>query len=762
MGPDGMTIEDLVKALQTLSLPYPNEAQRTVMLHDGGPLWVIAGPGTGKTQALILRCLRLLCIEKVPPAAILLTTYTRKAALQLQQRLQEALSALHSISPETGDIDLTAMRIGTIHSLCMDILQSTPASPYRHIHLLDEIERIFFVMANSSLCTTQAANDVIIMDLLAWARNPADPAELSFLPSRWQRAEIFLQLFERVIEDQVDQQRLMASSAYWRTFGDFIEEYQQKLKERHFTDFTLVQQQTLEWLSSAEGQAFLQGNDQLPGIHHVIVDEYQDTNPLQAALYRALAARPPHQLCVVGDDDQALYRFRGGTVTCMVRFAEECQKAWPDCHVQQVALTQTYRSHPGIVQWVNDFITNQPALQIPGARVADKPRLQAMRSTQIQGPVVYAIRGATRKDVASNFAQLMADLLKQQVIASPSQCALLAHSIRDKAIRPYREALLSQGIEIARPVRLQDQPLYQLAVGALLTTLDPLDRLRPNTKNEREFGNFLDICRNACEQHGELADLARQLNLWLLHDSDARHQQPLSYLLEYILNQPACSLLIEQDPQALEAAQTLRDLIEAYDQIVEEGKATIPFDSIHYAIDERWARRLYGVLIRVLHEGIRIDPREQKVTSGSQASLPVLTIHQSKGLEFPVVAVIVDKENQSQDIVHQLERAVLPYRRDLVGIDDVTSILGGDDESRALQDKIRLFYVGYSRARELLFLLTPDSLWNFSPAVGLGGERTWFLKQVCEWPMKASSPRQKKKSLDRQQGGRQLGLWDDL
>jgi DNA helicase-2/ATP-dependent DNA helicase PcrA len=214
-----MTIEDLLKALQTLSLPHPNEAQRTIMLHDGGPLWVIAGPGTGKTQALILRCLRLLCIEKVPPAAILLTTYTRKAALQLQQRLQEMLAALHSIFPEIGGIDLTSMRIGTIHSLCMDILQSTPTSPYRHIHLLDEIERIFFVMANSNLCTTQAANEAIILDLLAWARNPANPAELTFLPSRWQRAEIFLQLFERVIEDQVDQQRLRASSVNWRTFG---------------------------------------------------------------------------------------------------------------------------------------------------------------------------------------------------------------------------------------------------------------------------------------------------------------------------------------------------------------------------------------------------------------------------------------------------------------------------------------------------------------------------------------------------------------
>lgn len=757
-----MTIEDLLQALQTLSLPQPNEAQCTVMLHDGGPLWVIAGPGTGKTQALILRCLRLLCVDKVPPAAILLTTYTRKAAFQLQQRLQETLSQLHSLFPEIGDIDLTTMRLGTIHSLCIDILQGTPGSPYRHIHLLDEIERIFFVMANSRLCSTSLDNDAVHLDLLAWAKNPAKPSDLSFLPSRWERARIFLQLFERLIEDQVDLPQIMKSSVNWRTFGEFIDEYQEKLQQRRFTDFTLVQQQTLEWLTSSDEQTFLQGNDQQPGIQHVIVDEYQDTNPLQAALYRAFAARTPHQLCVVGDDDQALYRFRGGTVTCMVRFAEECQRAWPNCHVQPVTLTQTYRSHPDIVRWVNAFITNQPALWVPGARVANKPQLQAMRRPLVQGPVVYAIRRATGKEVASTFAQLMVDLLKQQVITSPSQCALLAHSIGNTIIGPYREALSLQGIDIARPTLPRDQSLYQLAVGALLTMLDPSDLLRPNTKNDPTFGDFLDTCRKACEQHVALDSMARRLNSWLINDSDARYQQPLSYLLEYILNQPICNQLMEQDPQALEAVQTLRDLVEAYDQIVEEGKAIIPFDTNERTISVSWSRRLYGILVRVLYQGIRADSREEEFIAGLQTALPVMTIHQSKGLEFPVVAVIVDKKHQNQDAVHQLERAVLPYRKDLVGVDDPITILGGDDENRALQDKIRLFYVAYSRARELLFILTPDSLWNSPPAIGLGGERKWFLEQLHEWPVKSSSTRRKKTpSKTQQQGEELLGLWDE-
>src|SRR5579884_569741 len=114
-----MTIEELLSALKAFPSYsiIPNDAQREVMLHEGGPLWVIAGPGTGKTQALILRCLYLLYVKKIPPESLLLTTYTRKAAQQLKQRLQEAHGQLHTFFPEVEQVDLTAMRIGTIHSI---------------------------------------------------------------------------------------------------------------------------------------------------------------------------------------------------------------------------------------------------------------------------------------------------------------------------------------------------------------------------------------------------------------------------------------------------------------------------------------------------------------------------------------------------------------------------------------------------------------------------------------------------------------------
>lgn len=758
-----MKVEELLAALQALPSHSitPNDAQRMVMLHDGGPLWVIAGPGTGKTQALILRCLHLLCVEKVPPSAILLTTYTRKAALQLQQRLQETLQRLRTFFPEIEQIDFASMRLGTIHSLCMDLLQSTPTSPFRHIRLLDEVERILFVMANSNLCTNQVMDDAIVLDLLNWAEQPDSPPDRSFLPSRWARAQTFIKLFQRLIEDGINQQQLAASAPHLRVLCDMITEYREQLQAHHFTDYTLIQQQTLEWLSSPEGRAFLQGHGQQPGIQYVIVDEYQDTNPLQALLYRALAENAPHQICVVGDDDQALYRFRGGTVTCMVRFAEECQRAWPGCQVRQVALTQTYRSHPAIVEWINAFITTQSSLKVPGARVENKPRLQAMRPAHIKGPVVYAVRGKTGNDVASSFGQLIAALLTQQIITSPSQCALLAHSIRETVIQPYRDALQQQGIEMALPTHPREHPLYQKVVGTLLTVLDPLDLFRPTTSNDQQFGNFLEICRNACKNSDALTNFAQKLHSWLLDSPNIRYQQSLSYLLEYILNHPECTSLIEQSPQALEATQILRDLIEAYDQIVEEGKAQIPVDSGQGRIASWWTQRLYSVLTRILFTAIRPEASSERLTATSKSTLAALTIHQSKGLEFPVVAVILEKSGRRHDSVHQLERAVLPYRRDLIDVDDSSTILGGDDATRALQDNIRLYYVAYSRARELLLMLTPDGLWKPPAATGLGGERAWFSQYVREWPVKLASTRQKK-TTSFQKEGYLHDLWEGL
>src|SRR5258708_5391773 len=115
-------------------------------------------------------------------------------------------------------------------------------------------------------------------------------------------------------------------------------------------------------------------------------------------------------------------------------------------------------------------------------------------------------------------------------------------------------------------------------------------------------------------------------------------------------------------------------------------------------------------------------------------ALAVLTIHRAKGLEFPVVAVVVDKRNRAYaEEAHHLEQDVLPFRQDFDK--DIELVLGGTKEERALQDIVRRHYVAYSRAQWILLLLILDDYVESSPpAIGLGTDAEWFRSHVQEYP----------------------------
>ena len=154
-----------------------------------------------------------------------------------------------------------------------------------------------------------------------------------------------------------------------------------------------------------------------------------------------LAQRPPHNLCVVGDDDQALYRFRGGTVECMVTFDQACQNAWgSQIQVPLQPLSMNYRSHPKIVDWCDKYIRSFSVMTRPGARVPNKPSLlpdQQWKVRQtVQGgelgdyPATSYLVGNNKNDVANRFAELVKGLWDNGIVNDLSQCVLLLRSTR--------------------------------------------------------------------------------------------------------------------------------------------------------------------------------------------------------------------------------------------------------------------------------------------------------------------------------------------
>ena len=209
---------------------------------------------------------------------------------------------------------------------------------------------------------------------------------------------------------------------------------------------------------------------------HVLVDEYQDTNPIQESIYLRLADAPPHNITVVGDDDQALYRFRGGTVECMVGFPSACQTRW-GVNPAILYLSDNHRSDSEIVQWCNTYIASFPQMAAPNVRIPGKPPLNSALGRTGAHPAVGLIRTGTVGACATGMATLISDLRSNGIIQDYSQCVLLLRSTKNSPnfAGPYVTALQGRGIPVYNP-RSKDyleQSEVAQCLGAFIRIIDP-------------------------------------------------------------------------------------------------------------------------------------------------------------------------------------------------------------------------------------------------------------------------------------------------
>ena len=326
---------------------------------------IAAGPGTGKTEVLVARCLKFMCCDGVEPGSIILTTFTEKAARNLEDRLSEALLSLSQQYPKLSTIDPSGLRIGTLHGLCNRVLQEYRYTGYQNLRLLDEMETALLIhrlverkVSTSDKTTIEGQFGYI------FGRNPTRRK------GRWDWSLALLTLFNRLIEDQIDLGKLQGAGGAWATLHQAYQTYEQELAGAYSCDFAHLLRHFLSFLATGQGSAFLQGSGEVrPPLTHVLVDEYQDTNPIQESIYFGLSDSSPHNITVVGDDDQALYRFRGGTVECMVGFPSMCQTRW-NISPHVVYLSDNHRSDQDIVNWCNSYITSFPQMAAPNVRIS--------------------------------------------------------------------------------------------------------------------------------------------------------------------------------------------------------------------------------------------------------------------------------------------------------------------------------------------------------------------------------------------------------
>jgi superfamily I DNA/RNA helicase len=230
--------------------------------------------------------------------------------------------------------------------------------------------------------------------------------------------------------------------------------------------------------------------------------------------------------------------------------------------------------------------------------------------------------------------------------------------------------------------------------------------------------------------------MARQINTWLLTDKDAARQMSLTTLALRIMSAQPCIEAIQQEQAAGMAANTLIQTLDSYDRVVNRGYH-IPLEESQgkQRVKKWWMERIYRVLVEGVQQE-QLERGEESLTPSPAEAISVLTIHKAKGLEFPVVAVVVDERSKARSGgTHRLEQDMLPFRQGFAGEQDPVLILGGNEEARAVQDLVRLHYVAYSRAQSVLLLLVPDDhLKSSPPAIGLGTDAEWLQRRVEEWP----------------------------
>ena len=391
-----------------------------VIRHTQGPLLVVAGPGAGKTRTIVWRSVNLLLLDAVTPAQLVLSTFSKRAAGELRQRFTAAAKAAGCSG------DPSAVRVATVHALCRRILHEHGASAgLKSDHrLLNEWEQRDLLNAHFHRIFGPDADEL--------RRRGWRTRDFTLHQAR--------RYFERISEEAIDLDVLTdAEDPFHVAVGRCCLRYQTLLDELGALDLSRLQSRADELLRD-DAVAQRVGD----GVRHLLVDEYQDTSTIQERILLRLA-QVHRNICVVGDDDQSLYRFRGASVRNLLEFTHRL----PDAAVHRLSVN--YRSHPGIVdsfdRWMASADWANPEPEGMPFRHYKTVRPHAPHSHP-DYPSVIAVSGNGPQDEARQLAELLRLLKSHGVITDYAQAALLLFSVKERACEHYLSAFADAGVPL--------------------------------------------------------------------------------------------------------------------------------------------------------------------------------------------------------------------------------------------------------------------------------------------------------------------------
>lgn len=734
-----------------------NQQQKRAIKHPlDRVLQIVAGPGSGKTTVLVLRALRLVFIDDILPEHILIVTFTRKAARELRSRWLTHGEAIKAKIRGFDHIDLNRCQIGTLDSIAQQALTDH--------HLPGKTAPMVMDNASSQLVLRRFAFSDRYRRDKATIDNLLKDYTFDGKPPRNQGAALVTtqSLLQRLIQDRVDIGSYGSTLTSRAAIVEILQKYQLNCEERNVYDFAGMERLFLERLT--QGQ-LLQWSDQLEAL---FVDEYQDTNPLQESIYFSIIKATDATTTIVGDDDQSLYRFRGGSVELFTEFASRCHQATTRS-VKRADVVANYRSTPEIIDFYNKHILGDSGFA--AARIKQKTLVHATRSSR--GLPVLGMFRPNQDTLAESLTNFLATLVNsrkyqvdQQAIELPLEenlgdIAFLSHSIKEQQYDKYsksvvelfprilRNKLTDTGLKVFNPrgQSLRDVSDVQRLLGLLLLIADPNHIITEPMWLTTEAKHFLNQWRRVAEDliaanpaPNDNYGLAGFVKKWQdaasgRHmDNDTWEEWPVLEIIYRLLTW----LPVFQDEPEHQA--WLHAILENIDSItaISAYRMKLHSNTKHKPATELVNRSrqvfIQDALVPIAEDSIDID--EDILLSVPRDMLQMMTIHQAKGLEFPMVIVDVGSRFRGNYPAQKFRRFPDKPSNVVLQEDDMephlaTPLRGNRKQiDRTFDDLTRLYYVAYSRPRSVLLLVANEKCLGAKkviPNIALGWNRdnTW-------------------------------------
>ena len=659
-----MSVQHVTESEGDQLLDGLNPQQRRAVLHEGSPLLIVAGAGSGKTAVLTRRIAYLLAARDVGPGQVLAITFTNKAAAEMRERV------VALVGPRAR-----SMWVSTFHSTCVRILRNQASliaglNSNFSIYDADDSRRLLQMIGKDMGLDIKRYTPRLMANAISNLKNELiDPQE--------------------ALANLSDPDHLDLSDDLARTVAAVYAEYQQRLRVANALDFDDLIGETVAVL-----QAFPQIADHYRRrFRHILVDEYQDTNHAQYVLVRELVGRdlepgedgvPPGELCVVGDADQSIYAFRGATI----RNIEDFERDYPNATT--ILLEQNYRSTQNILSAANSVISRNPAR-----------RDKRLWTDAGEGELIVGYVADNEHDEARFIAEEI-DALASRGDFTYNDVAVFYRT--NNSSRSVEEVFIRAGIpyKVVGGVRFYERREIRDIVAYLRVLDNPGDAVslrRILNTPRRGIGDRAEACvavyaENTGSSFADALEAAAEGKVPLLNTRSAKaiagfvemmdelrtrldsSEGDLGELIEAVLERTGYRSELESssDPQDLARLDNLNELVSVAHEFATDLANAAALDDA--TVDEDVPDT--GVLAQFL-ERVSLVADTDEIPEQTAGLVTLMTLHTAKGLEFPVV------------FVTGWEDGMFPHMRAL-----------GDPTE--LSEERRLAYVGITRARQRLFL----------------------------------------------------------